>query len=309
MPKKLTQKEVKRRCLEKGFKLLETYVNSKIHTLVECRCGQEFRTQITSILSGSVKTCGHCNDPQIGDIFGRLSITKVIPGRVCGCLVEAKCICGTAWKGIAFRLISGHTKSCGHCNDPKIGDKFGTLTVTKVIPDKSGGSSVEAKCICGVIWSGCTANLKQLQSCGQCQLKRNGITTSYKSLELHGMLKHKGVHNHKTLFSSTNRSSYTCIDIAYILNTNKIAIEYDEWYWHSQKIEEDKKRLAKLRRNGWKTLHIKASSNLPTQKQLDDAIYKLAYTNSKSVTITLPRWGKGPTRFTPNTKETIKDGQ
>ena len=261
-----------------------------------CECGSKWNGNAYVLTSGSTKACGHCEDPKTGEKFGRLTIIKVTPSHIHGCEIEAICDCGKIWNGGSGHIRSGNTKSCGHCEDPKVGDRFDKLTIVKVIPRKNGSCSIEAKCQCGGEWHGIPSRLTigNVRSCGNCKLKRNGLTTSFKALDLHKMLNNKGMHNYTTL---RNGKSRICIDIAYVLNANKIAIEYDEWYWHGHKQDQDKKRMAKLRRNGWKTLRIKASKNLPSQEQLDKAIHKLAYTDTKSATITLPNWGNSNTRF------------
>lgn len=91
--------------------------------------------------------------------------------------------------------------------------------------------------------------------------------------------------------------TYNIVDIALVLNGVKIAIEYDSWFWHGHKQKEDLKRLTVLRKNGWKTLQIKANTKLPSKKQLQKALSELAYTKATKRTIRLNDWGIGKTRF------------
>jgi len=74
----------------------------------------------------------------------------------------------------------------------------------------------------------------------------------------------------------------------------KIAVEYDEWYYHGHKIAEDEKRYHKLVRDGWKIIVIRAHRNIPTKQQIDSAIAKII-SGAKRVTIKLPKWGVGTT--------------
>jgi len=78
------------------------------------------------------------------------------------------------------------------------------------------------------------------------------------------------------------------IDIA--LLDEKIAVEYDCWYWHKDKLEHDARRDIELMIAGWKILHVKSREKLPTPNQLDSAIMKLRK-GEKRINIVLDDWG------------------
>lgn len=82
-----------------------------------------------------------------------------------------------------------------------------------------------------------------------------------------------------------------CIDVALI--ANKIAIEYDSWYWHGHRLDTDEQRDEFLFSAGWKVLHIRSNNKLPTRQQLDVATAQLQSGKNKTE-IVLDDWGHGP---------------
>jgi len=86
------------------------------------------------------------------------------------------------------------------------------------------------------------------------------------------------------------------VDIALLVNGVQIAVEYDSWFWHAHKINEDDKRDAKLSDAGWRVLRIKTNKKLPNKNQLRTAISQILKGANKTEII-LDDWGTGPTRF------------
>lgn len=81
------------------------------------------------------------------------------------------------------------------------------------------------------------------------------------------------------------------VDVALI--SNKIAIEYDEWYWHKSKFIKDIKRVNKLLNQGWKVITVRASDNLPNKQDLFNAIKNAKKSQGKYWhIITLEGWGE-----------------
>ena len=295
---RFTQKEAEQKSLDVGIKMVGMYINSHKHTKFKCpKCNNIFNATPHTIWTNHTKSCGRCYNPNLKEKFGSLTIIKVIPNSYGGggCRVEAKCKCGNVWKGEFKCLKTGNTKSCGHCNDPSIGNKFGKLTVIKVIPSMNG-CNIQTVCECGRTWQGYARSLKdgRRQSCGNCKTKVNGQTTSIKSLSLEKLLPYYAQHNVRFKKNSTQ-----CIDWVFTYNgkNNKlypIALEYDEWFWHGHKQKQDKKRYQSLVRKGWRVIQIRASYNTFTQEQINSALQKIE-NGRKKVTITLNGWGKGPT--------------
>jgi hypothetical protein len=293
----LTQDMAKQLAEEAGFKLLGQYEDSQTKALYQCWCGNTFMCRPSSIhrTINRIKSCGHCNDPKIGDQIGPFTIDSVLSSPTGGCRVNATCRCGHKLLNChPSQLMRAKTQiSCGFCNKPEIGNKINNLTIANIHPNTNGGGyRVDVKCECGgvlynMLWSAIQSGNNQ--SCGNCDLLRNGVRTSYIALRLHDKIdpcRTISQHNHK-IVADNNK---IVVDIALI--HSKIVVEYDEWYWHRHKQEHDDLRTQKLLRAGWKVLSIKASNDLPTQQQLDKALFDLIMTDAKQKTITLPGWKK-----------------
>ena len=301
---KITQDEAAKRFEQCKLNLIGQYVNTTTKVECQCLCGKIFFCIPKSVFSKKTKLCGHCKDPNVGDMFGRLTIVQIIKGSYRKRQIRCLCDCGNKWNGNINHLRK--IKSCGHCNDPHIGDRFKKLIVTKVIPSNYGGCTIVAKCDCGHSWSGdghCLTS-GNTQSCGNCQLRRNGVRTSWKQLELDDLIQSLGydtIHNDIIWQNPLNKSNRIIADVS--MPNESIVIEYDEYSWHAHRLTEDKLRSRKVRRLGWKTIRIKASKNLPTLGQLIKAFDELKK-GAKARTITLSGWGVGKTRF-PINNQTI----
>ena len=130
-------------------------------------------------------------------------------------------------------------------------------------------------------------------TCGNCGNIYNGHTTSKISLSLRKFLPIFALHNYE--YGKPNiHGQYKNVDWAFVYKGNKIALEYDEWYWHGHKQTQDRNRYKQLVRKNWKIIQIKARNNIPTQKQINKALEKIV-NGAKKVCITLPGWGKGKT--------------
>jgi very-short-patch-repair endonuclease len=227
--------------------------------------------------------------------FGRLYVESFSERKNNISYWNCICRCGKRKIIASSKLVSGATLSCGcykkeqiikRCRADITNKKFGKLTA--VSPDITIGKVLfwNCRCECGNVTKVCSGHLKsgQTKSCGSCGLFRNGIATSFKALELHKMI-NRGVHNYKTKFGPV-------IDIAFVANGKKIAIEYNESYWHYNKIDKDDNRTIQLIENGWHVLEIRARKNLPDMSQLNEAINNLIYSNNTKQLITLEGWGK-----------------
>jgi len=85
------------------------------------------------------------------------------------------------------------------------------------------------------------------------------------------------------------------IDIALEIEDQKIAIEYDGWYWHGGHEDSDDSRDKRLIKKGWKILRIRSGGLLPTKTEIDNALSKLVNGGDREE-IVLADWGKGATR-------------
>jgi very-short-patch-repair endonuclease len=86
------------------------------------------------------------------------------------------------------------------------------------------------------------------------------------------------------------------VDVALRVEGVSIAVEYDSWYWHAEREENDAQRDAEMIAAGWRVLRVKSNELLPTREQSDAALEQLLTGDSK-VEIVLEDWGVGPTRF------------
>lgn len=85
-----------------------------------CDCGKTKIISGASILSGSTKTCGHCTDIKIGDVFGHLTVIDYAEDFIgkngkhnTRFLCQCDCENHTILPVLAYSLKNGHTSSCG----------------------------------------------------------------------------------------------------------------------------------------------------------------------------------------------------
>ncbi len=83
------------------------------------------------------------------------------------------------------------------------------------------------------------------------------------------------------------------VDIAIVRDGIQIAVEYDAFYWHAGRETEDIARDQYLISEGWRVLHVKSNTKLPSPAQLDTAIAKLLNGDTYAE-IVLDDWGHGP---------------
>lgn len=60
---------------------------------------------------------------------------------------------------------------------------------------------------------------------------------------------------------------------------SKIDVEYDGWYWHKDRVQQDRRRNNFLIGRGYKVLRIKSTFQLPTNEQIIDAVDYLINTH------------------------------
>lgn len=141
------------------------------------------------------------------------------------------------------------------------------------------------RCKNGHDWSSSYANIKHGSNCPNCLDYDNGKPSSKPQRAIFDMI--GGILNHKV-------GRYT-LDVALQLPTANIAIEYDAWYWHGNKLERDARKTKNLISLGWRVLRIKTNDMLPTLEKIQDCIY-LLLDGSSYQEIVLPDWGKGKYR-------------
>jgi len=138
------------------------------------------------------------------------------------------------------------------------------------------------ECSSGHRWNARYNGIRQGKGCPHYASYVNGAKASAPQLriarEIGGTVNHK----HGGKF----------IDIAF--PTKKIGIEYDCWYWHGSKVEEDRERIDTLLEDGWKMIIIKTNSIIPPTDEIERAIRGLRYCSL--ITIQTDDWGDGACR-------------
>jgi len=95
---------------------------SKKKEIWVCDCGKEKLIRISLIISGHTKSCGRCNEISAEEMkirkFGKLRMKDpkaILPWFTKDTLWV--CDCGRELSTKANLVISGHTTSCGRCNE------------------------------------------------------------------------------------------------------------------------------------------------------------------------------------------------
>ncbi len=201
------------------------------------------------------------------------------------------CHCGNIVERRLCNYVSSGVKSCGCAlkgmNAKNILNKrFGKLLAIQDTGnvDKHGNHLWLCDCDCGRSTITTTNNLlrKNTQSCGGCNLMRNGKATSRPALKINELIG-AGIHNYQAL-PKVN------IDIALLEGKHKIAIEYNGWYYHQHTQHKDMARAQLLLNNGWKVLVIQGRQMVPTQTELLEFVDRLNNTNTQYIIHTMNDW-------------------
>ena len=195
-----------------------------------------------------------------GRRYGRLIAIEMIRQADNGaCVWLCQCDCGETPEISIGNW--GRTKSCGciqieaHRKDLS-GQLFGRLTAIEY--DHTEGKNAFWKCVCACGAATIVRSAYLLQgttkSCGNCQEFSNGKLVSFPQVEIASFV--DGQLNYQV--------GRTFIDVA--LPEQMIAIEYNGWYWHKNKQEEDLMRTNELLEEGWKVIIIKSRAKVPEDK-------------------------------------------
>lgn len=121
--------------------------------------------------------------------------------------------------------------------------------------------------------------------CPSCLDYANGYRTSREQKAIFSMI--GGTLNHKV--------GRYAIDVALQLAQANIAVEYDTWWWHGNKQDNDERKTKSLIGQGWKVLRIKTNTMIPTFDQIQGCIFDLL-AGADYAEIVMPDWGKGKAR-------------
>lgn len=97
------------------------------------------------------------------------------------------------------------------------------------------------------------------------------------------------------------------LDIEIRINDVSIDVEYDGWYWHRDKENEDRRRNYAVISEGYKVLRIKAARDIPTNEELFNAINFLVYNKCSFKEIKLPDWDEQEQKYQNKLKEKSSD--
>ena len=140
-----------------------------------CECGKICIADKSALKNGRMTSCG-CSRRKvrkslIGKKFGTLTVVERVMHNASYRQTRYRCECECGRETVTSypNLVSGHIVSCGNCIEPvSLGERFGKLVVTELIPAKSVGYYIKAKCDCGDVWEGkaCNLTLGKVESCG-----------------------------------------------------------------------------------------------------------------------------------------------
>lgn len=236
--------------------------------------------------------CGCYKDSLCGQKFGELTvISNDRQHTKRGFLEKCRCSCGEYTYAYRTELLNNRRFICDHYHETRIlNEKIKQFLLKQNIemltPFCGAKKRVKLKCNCGKIFKLTGNTLSQKFKKNEdvsCHNMVNGCMTSKKAVQLHRLITDFGIHNFK---------SKKCgfIDIAFVYQGRKIAIEYDEWFWHRKNLVRDKRKTKKLIDNNWLVVRFLASDDLPNIKDIWDAIDKLIKTNKKYILIKSKDW-------------------
>lgn len=151
---------------------------------------------------------------------------------------------------------------------------------------------------------GCCLQNPEVREKGLKTMQQNGtVNTSSQQLELYKIIKDKYPQN--TFLNKALKE--VSLDIAIELDNCLINVEYDGWYWHRDRKEQDRKRDYFLYSNGYKVLRIRSAYALPTKEELFEAIGYLITTSHHHKIITFPDWDEQEQKYQNKLKEKSSD--
>jgi len=204
-----------------------------------------------------------------------------------------KCGKGHQWESTYSHVQTG--EGCPYCAIAIGADKrrlkpadYGALAHERSFrwlgPEVSTAHSLTGwECTQGHRWQANYNNIQRGRGCPICVDVVNGARVSKLQRQLCEML--------------DGRLNLPCgrylIDVAICVSGVNIAVEYDSWYWHSDRGEYDSQRDRALLAMHWRVLHIKSNALLPMRQQLDEAIHRLLGGEPR-VEVILDDWGVEP---------------
>lgn len=282
--------------LEKKFKWLGPEVKDT-NTKTYWKCSKEHIWKATYSKVKSGRGCPYCAGRILKDKRDYKELAKSRGFKWIGSEVINthsptfwQCKYGHKWSATYHSLDTGET-GCPHCagnirkspNDYiKLANKYGFKWLGPNV--KNVMEKTTWKCSKGHTWNTTYSMINSGYGCPKCLDMVNGKLVSNPQRIIASMT--GGLLNFQT--------GKFCIDVVFQRNEQLIAIEYDAWYWHGDRQENDNLRNQILNKDGWRILRVKSNKLIPEKAILENAIEELL--NGKWYSeIILSDWGKGPT--------------
>lgn len=282
----------------------EEYMGENAHASLQCFCGNTFSGRPGKHLNGYYKgSCGCATHIKGVNLAGtKLNHFTILSNnfvRKNGInYLPCQCDCGQVVLIAHHYLTAKKSQMCNTCsalnstkgirerNAKEVSDYLSRYEYTQISPYRGTLRKIEVRCCCGKIVKMKCGHLLKLArqnvrlNC-KCNKIKNGRMTSNPVFKLHDILG-RGVHNYN--------GSAGCIDIALCYKGKKVAIEYDEWWWHKDHKAKDDRKNKKLLDNGWFVLRLRVSGYLPTYREMIRSLDKLIRSETRFLARTHKSW-------------------
>jgi hypothetical protein len=265
--------------------------NVFVKTLWECKKKHQWQATYHNIDNGKGCPCCARLIKKINKDYKSLAkekrfswIGKEVPKNI-SIKTWWRCEKGHKWLARYNDIYNGN--GCPYCygnvkktrkNYYELAESSGFKWVGDVLP-KDNKDSTLWECKTEHRWKANYHSIQQGRGCPICVDMVNGSLVSKPQRKLNNLL----------CGSLNYPESRYRIDVAIMRNSQKIAVEYDAQYWHKGNEDHDSKRDKYLISCGWKILHIKSKTNVPTKKQIKQAINQLLK-DRDIVTLYLEDW-------------------
>lgn len=197
-----------------------------------------------------------------------------------------QCPQGDVWETAYNVIQQGH--GCQHCaglahkteaDYHKVGMPRDIRWTGSILP-KNVMAKTSWQCPQGDTWEAIYDSIRRGTGCPHCANMVNGIKVSSQQEWLCDLVAGK---------LNTYVEGYY-VDITTFIDGVNIAIEYDGWHWHKDRLDKDAKRDADLIDAGWHILRVKSDALLPDERLVFNAIMRLLG-GSVYEEIVLEDWG------------------
>lgn len=234
--------------------------NNRRRILCKCSCGREVEPFLENLLSGATTSCGKHNmnsilaskargkktDPNVGDVFGKLTILERIDEKDSGNKIRIKfkcrCECGRIKLVYKRSLLSGVTTSCGCCLK-QFPSWFVNLLANQKDKERAiNGDIASTEMLdfvceeCGNVFNRMVGKVIHVISgekalscrCDNCRIKE-----TEGELEIKEFLKGLGF-NDNDIIRNSRELLNNGQEIDFYVKSKNIGIEYNGDFWHSE---------------------------------------------------------------------------